>query len=72
MFIVDSVNILLKNVFFAHNYVQISHLPLHLKLVDWPLLVQGIKPIYEAGPMYKSFVYIHLYQQNQQYTHLCW
>ena len=40
---------------------------IHLKLVDWPLLVLGNKPIYETGPIYKSCVYFQLYRQNQQY-----
>ena len=28
-----------------------------LKLVDWPLLVPGAKPIFEPGSMYKTYVY---------------
>ena len=39
---------------------------IHMKLVDWPLLILGIKQIYETGPMYKSCVYIHLHQLNHQ------
>ena len=50
---------------FINFYLDI--LCLHLKLVNRPLLVTGTKPIYETGPVYKSFVYFDLYRQNQQY-----
>ena len=33
---------------------------MHLKLVDWPLLAQGTKPIYKTEPMHKFYVYIHV------------
>ena len=34
-----------------------AQLQLHLKLIDWPKLVLGAEPIYEPGPMYKSYAY---------------
>ena len=42
--------------------VNVKLLRLHLKLVDWPLLLPGVKQIYETWQMYKSLVYFHLYQ----------
>ena len=43
---------------------------MHLKLVDWPLLVLGAKPIYETWPMYKSGVYIRLHESSHQKIYL--
>ena len=34
---------------------------MHLKLVDWSLLVAAAKPIYGTGPMYKFCVYFCSY-----------
>ena len=38
----------------------------HLKLVDWSLLVLGAKPINEIRLMCKSCIYIHLHPPNHQ------
>ena len=40
----------------------------HLKLVDWPLLIPGAKPVYETEPMYNYFVNIQLYKKLTIYS----
>ena len=51
---------------FIHCYIKVSP-----ETRRFALLVPGVKPINEAGPIYKSCGYIDLYRRKQRYIHLC-